>query len=131
MGPRTTGASTSTYDGRTDGCTERCTDGSAEHVPADANLPPGPDALPPQSAPGDTPDTTDDNTRSTPAGLAESSATAPPGAGGRQAIDGAPGSREFAEALLMLARLPLSDAERTEAVRRLLAERDDVGVDRR
>jgi len=46
--------------------------------------------------------------------------------GHSEAADGpnpAPAGDAFAEAVKMLARLPLSDAERAEAVRRLLAQR--------
>jgi len=37
-------------------------------------------------------------------------------------------ARDFAEALAMVARLPLSDAERAKAVRRLLAEAGTGGL---
>ncbi|MGD8453987.1 MAG: hypothetical protein PVJ57_19405 [Phycisphaerae bacterium] len=41
--------------------------------------------------------------------------------------DAAAARERFAEAVAMLARLPLSDAERAEAVRRLLADETAKG----
>ncbi len=48
------------------------------------------------------------------------------GAGDAETAGGpaGPAGEHFAEALTMLARLPLTDAERAEAVRRLLANGD-------
>ena len=47
---------------------------------------------------------------------------------GAVSAGGADGAGEhFAEAVAMLARLPLTDAERAEAVRRLLADRPAKG----
>ena len=47
------------------------------------------------------------------------------GHGDAPADPAAGGATSFTEALAMIARLPLSDAEKAEAVRRLLAQRAD------
>ena len=88
------------------GCTERCTGGAGERAGAGGS--PGDSAADSAGRPG--PPT--GNVGDSPSGGVDAAA-APAG--------------DFAEALLMLARLPLSDAERTEAVRRLLADHDAKG----
>ena len=40
-----------------------------------------------------------------------------------------PPAGDFAAALMMIAALPLTDAEKAEAVRRLLAGRESQGID--
>ncbi|MBN2131355.1 MAG: hypothetical protein JW741_17775 [Sedimentisphaerales bacterium] len=77
----------------------------------------------PKEAPGEAPESRPaDDSRA-----GSSDTGTPAGTPADQPCDAEPVGEHFAEAVAMLARLPLTDAERAEAIRRLLAGHDTTG----